>query len=194
MKVRPALLCKALVLGLAAGVLPCAAADGALQDSPFSAADKPAAEVAGGSLRLSGISVIGGKTYVSIYDGREKMSRWIAVGGVLGDIEVVSCDTEKDRSVVRVAGELKVLDLQKPAVVAGAAPALDVTAAAAAFGAQPAESAGVVPASVISPAQAEEEREARMLVTDLLEISIQQRKAYEDAQKTAAAAKQQPNG
>jgi hypothetical protein len=66
---------------------------------------------------------------------------------------------------------------------------------AAAFGAQPSGAAGPAAGSVnvISPTQAAEEREARMLVTDLLEISQQQRKAYEDAQK-AAAAKEPPNG
>jgi hypothetical protein len=36
---------------------------------------------------------------------------------------------------------------------------------------------------------AQQETEARMLVSDLLEIGIQQRKAYEDAQKKAEAEK-----
>lgn len=36
-----------------------------------------------------------------------------------------------------------------------------------------------------SPAEAE--REARMLVSDLLEIGMQQRKAYEEAQRKASA-------
>ena len=35
-----------------------------------------------------------------------------------------------------------------------------------------------------------QEREARMLVSDLLEIGMQQRKAYEEAARKAAAAKQ----
>ena len=42
------------------------------------------------------------------------------------------------------------------------------------------------PAATGSPEQ--EQREARMLVSDLLEIGVQQRKAYQDAKQKAAAA------
>jgi hypothetical protein len=34
---------------------------------------------------------------------------------------------------------------------------------------------------------AQDQREARMLVSDLLEIGVQQRKAYQDAKEKAAA-------
>ena len=44
-----------------------------------------------------------------------------------------------------------------------------------------------------SPAAAmKEQREARMLVSDLLEIGMQQRKAYQDAKAKAAGAPQPP--
>jgi hypothetical protein len=41
-----------------------------------------------------------------------------------------------------------------------------------------------------APEIAKQEREARMLVSDLLEIGMQQRKAYEEAQKKAQQAQQ----
>jgi hypothetical protein len=52
-------------------------------------------------------------------------------------------------------------------------------------------SAATVPIAPVVPlpppsTPAEAEREARMLVSDLLEIGMQQRKAYEEAQRKAA--------
>jgi len=63
----------------------------------------------------------------------------------------------------------------------------------------PQPAAGTVPAADIGPAggqlppviplttREEQEREARMLVSDLMEIGMRQRKAYEDAQRAAKA-------
>jgi hypothetical protein len=45
---------------------------------------------------------------------------------------------------------------------------------------------GPPPAATATPEQ--EQREARMLVSDLLEIGVQQRKAYQDAKQKAAEA------
>jgi hypothetical protein len=55
---------------------------------------------------------------------------------------------------------------------------------AATSAAAPADSA---PATATAATEDDQAREARMLVTDLLDIGMQQRKAYEDAQKQAAA-------
>ena len=45
-----------------------------------------------------------------------------------------------------------------------------------------------------APEVVKQERDARMLVSDLLEIGMAQRKAYEEAQKKAAATPAQPGG
>lgn len=135
--------------------------------------------------QLSAIGVVGEQTFVSIYETAEKRSRWIAVGGSLGDLHVVSCDIEAEQVVVVVGGKTLTLTLPKSAVsTAAAAPA-----PAAATPAMPvAGSAGSeAPAAPDVASDEDKAREARMLVTDLLEIGMQQRKAYEDAQKQAAA-------
>ncbi len=133
--------------------------------------------------QLSAIGVVEGKTYVSIYDAAEKRSRWIAVGGKLGDLQVVSCDVDAEQAVIRVGGQLKTLALPKAAV----------STAAAAMGPETATTPAPALATADNPVAAdkaltdeEQAREARMLVSDLLEIGMQQRKAYEDAQRKAA--------
>jgi hypothetical protein len=58
-----------------------------------------------------------------------------------------------------------------------------------AVAAPPAPSPIVADAAVTPPSAqnlAQEQREARMLVSDLLEIGVQQRKAYQDAKRKAA--------
>jgi hypothetical protein len=136
--------------------------------------------------QLSAIGVVAGKTFVSIYETAEKRSRWIGVGDSLGELHVVSCDIEAEQAVVTIAGQTRTLTLPKPAVTTAASaptsPATGMPAATSA--AAPADSA---PATATAATEDDQAREARMLVTDLLEIGMQQRKAYEDAQKQAAA-------
>jgi hypothetical protein len=80
-----------------------------------------------------------------------------------------------------VAANTPVVDPAANAMPAGAA----VTPAAPAL-------AAVKPQPPPTPAAiAHQEQEARMLVSDLLEIGMAQRKAYEEAQKKAAAEKAQ---
>lgn len=64
------------------------------------------------------------------------------------------------------------------------APVADVSAAAPAPSSAPA--AASTPPPVPDTPQAKQETEARMLVSDLLEIGMAQRKAYEEAQRKAA--------
>jgi hypothetical protein len=180
--IHPAFLLAAFFLGL----VPRSGAQTELQDSPFLPATGSvlAAEtLANGPLQLSGISVVGKKTFVSISDPEQKHSSWIAVGQTVGGVQVVSCDVAGERAVVRTAGQLKVLTLRQPAVAAGGA---DLTVAG---------SVALSTAPLASPAantplteQALQEREARMMVSDLLEIGQQQRKAYEEKKAAADAA------
>ena len=160
------------------------------RESPFLPAGAAAATPgASATLQLAGISVIEPKTYVLLVDtpstGKSR-SRWLAVGTKADDLEVLSCDVDKNEAVVRVGSDLRTLALRKPAASnAGTVPA--------AYAAQSPPLPLVSPAGGAMPQVAplvtreEKEREARMLVSDLLEIGMRQRKAYEEAQRQAAA-------
>jgi hypothetical protein len=184
LSVRPLLLTGSLFLVVGGGA---ARAQTPPAESPFLPAN-PAVSTSHAQssepYQLSAIGVIGEKTFVSIYETADKRSRWIPVGASLGDLHVVSCDIEAEQAVITVGGKTLTLTLPKPAVTAGAAaPApADGTASAAASG-----NPGDNPAATAAASDEDKAREARMLVTDLLEIGMQQRKAYEDAQKKAAA-------
>lgn len=149
-------------------------------DSPFlPPAGATAAAPAQETLQLSGVIASGKSILVNLTDTQTKLSLWIPVGGGAEDIDVVSFDAATDTAVVRVKGDVKNLKLRAPTIVSApiVAPA---SPAASAIGTSP---AAVEPLLT----QADQEREARMLVSDLLEIGLQQRKAYEEARRKAAA-------
>lgn len=124
-----------------------------------------------GTHELVGIIATTKQTLIGITEKSTNKSFWIGLGKSVEGIEVVSCDPPEDRAVVRIGGELMTLSMRSGSNSASAVPG------AAIMG----------PSTPISRAvQAEQEKEARMLVSDLLEIGIQQRKAYEDAQRKAA--------
>ncbi len=182
-----------LLTGLTLGVASRAPAQTALQDSPFmpGTGSGIAPETASGeTLQLTGISVVGKKTFVSIYDVEKKHSRWLAVGDKVDGVEVISCDVKGDKAVVRVAKELENVEpaarVHRPVGTASA-----VAVSGQADLGLPTASVAVQSPSAPLTEQAIQEREARMMVSDLLEIGQQQRKAYEEkkAALDAAAAK-----
>ena len=120
------------------------------------------------------------QTLVGITERTSRKSHWIPVGKTVDGIEVISCDADAEKATVRIGGELKTLAM-KVSMPSGPAPAPALVQT-------PARGNPVV-AQRLTPKQAEEEREARMLVSDLLEIGIQQRKAYEEAQRKAGQKK-----
>ncbi|QYM79892.1 hypothetical protein K0B96_04550 [Horticoccus luteus] len=132
------------------------------------------------TLQLSGVIASGESVLVNLTDSQTKRSLWIPVGKTVDDIEVLSCDLKTDTVVVRAKGQVKTLKLRTATIVTApaSAPLAPSVIASGPDGA---------PAPLLT--QAEQEREARMLVSDLLEIGLQQRKAYEEAQRKAAAAK-----
>lgn len=154
-----------------------ALAQGLSTDSPFMPAGGAAAALPGaqGAHELVGIIATSSQTLVGITQTATKKSVWIPVGKVVDGIEVVSCDPKQDRAVIRVNGETKTLAL-RAANVSPAAPGGPATVS-------------TLPALAKPGSQAEQEREARMLVSDLMEIGMQQRKAYEEAQRKAAQQK-----
>ena len=177
-----------VLFALATGLLVRAADIELTRESPFLPAGATAAAPAeSATLQLAGISVIEPQIYVLLVDtanAAKSRSRWIAIGTKVDDLEVLSCDVNKDEAVVRVGSEVKTLALRKPA---GAK-----NGATAALPGQSFSNPLVGPAGGALPQVAplvtreEKEREARMLVSDLLEIGMRQRKAYEEAQRKAA--------
>jgi hypothetical protein len=128
---------------------------------------------------------------VCIYERQKKHSEWIAVGETSDGIRVVSYDAANDSAVVTVDGARKDL-VMRQAAVAALSPSYDPRVPSAGGGLVaslvPAPTGPATPQSV-----ANDQREARMLVSDLLEIGVQQRKAYQDAkQKAAASTSAQP--
>lgn len=171
-----------------------ARADSALvADSPFSPSGTASA-AAGASApaeayELAGSSVQGNTVVVCIFDRQAKHSAWIGVGETAGGIHVLSFDAQRDRAVVTISGTRKELGLRKATYgAAGPQPLPHPTAAVAVDTPPPVASPAEVPKTPVPPTVAEhDQQEARMLVSDLLEIGIQQRKAYQEAKQKAAS-------
>jgi hypothetical protein len=159
----------------------------ALSTSPFlppASVARSGAQTLSSPYELTGTSTTSSGTEVCIFDKQAKSSHWIAIGSAFGDIRVVSYDPASDEAVITVHGSRMSLGLRKA-----------VISALPGFAAAPVAipiSATVVPRNSGPPAQpqspqdaerAKKEREARMLVSDLMDIGMQQRKAYEEAQK-----------
>ncbi len=177
-----------ILFALATELLLRAADTGSMRESPFlPSGSTAAAPVESATLQLAGISVIEPQIYVLLVDttnAAKSRSRWIAVGSKDDDLEVLSCDVDQDVAVVRVGLEVKTLTLRK--------------SAGAKSGPLPVFPAPTPPSPLVGPVggalpqvaplvtREEKEREARMLVSDLLEIGMRQRKAYEEAQRKAA--------
>jgi hypothetical protein len=149
--------------------------------SPFS----PAGGISGGigapaeAYELAGSTVQGADVTVCIFERAAKHSRWIPVGGITDGIRVISFDAAHDTAVVNVGGAIKELTMRKATIA-------PLGSSSMAVAAPPAPAPVVADAAVTPPSAqnlAQEQREARMLVSDLLEIGVQQRKAYQDAKR-----------
>ena len=178
-----------ILFALASGLLLRAADTGLLQESPFlPTGTTTAAPVESATLQLAGISVIDPQIYVLLVDttnAAKSHSHWIAVGTKVDDLEVLSCDADKDMAVVRVGSEVKTLTLRKSAgAKSGAMPVFPTLSPPTPL---VGPASGALPQVAPLVTREEKEREARMLVSDLLEIGMRQRKAYEEAQRKAAA-------
>jgi hypothetical protein len=171
------LCCSAVLLSAAV-----ASATDAPKNSPLGQAGAaPSANTALANLEFSGVSSVGSKIMINLYDRQEKRGFWVEAGKTSGGVTVVSYDNAHDQVTVRVNGAEKTLPLRAPsAVVNGTAAVVPPPPAPAAAPIAPA----TAPAQPLS--QARQEEEARMLVSDLLEIGMAQRRAYEEAQRRAA--------
>lgn len=211
-----------LALFLFAVTAVAAAADssaGLPKKSPFELRGGSAAPVAAAneSFEFAGVSSMGKKTDLIIYDKTAKKSHWIAPGETKEGIAVINYDAAREEAVVKVNGVQKTLALRKAGGPVGTArtaanpsagfntPVPTVLPAPASANPPVPNAAGTAavpttggntsspttsppPPAPGSPAevQARQETEARMLVSDLLEIGMAQRRAYEEAQRKAS--------
>lgn len=185
------------------------------KSSPFlppAGANAPATAAAGENLEFAGVSSLGKRTDLIFHDKAAKKNHWVGVGETKEGIQVVSYDERREQAVIKHQGTQKTLPLRKgartvagpaaplpPGVLQPVAPALPVNAVPNVVFA-PAPPAPATPPPAEPPAtdptkpagppvpevQQRQETEARMLVSDLLEIGMAQRRAYEDAQRKAA--------
>lgn len=185
--------------------------------SPFVPAGAAGAAVAAASetIEFAGVTTVGRRTDLIFHDKTTKRNHWIAKGETKEGISVLNYDALRQQVVVKVNGTEKTLSLRKAATPRSGprpvapqpsgfnVPAVAATTPAVAAGEQivitPGTGAGqagvTISAAPAAPAAAEspeatrirQETEARMLVSDLLEIGMAQRKAYEEAQRKAAS-------
>jgi hypothetical protein len=187
------------------------APSGLPRQSPFAPAGAPAAETGAApaeNLEFAGVSSVGRRTDLIFHDREAKRTHWIGVGESKAGIQVVAYDSRREQAILKVNGADKVLPLRKGSKPSGA----PVAAAPAPATAPDAPPPGVVfaqpfpglaqphaigdsPTNLqpVPPAPPQrQEAEARMLVSDLLEIGMAQRRAYEEAQRRQAQANPPP--
>lgn len=189
------------------------------------------AQAASETIEFVGVSTIGKHTDLIFLDKTSKKSHWIAKGDTVEGITLLNYDAQREEAVVKINGSQKTLPLRQGAKPGAAGRGIPQMAAGfnvaqlpqpAVLPTQTVVTPAVVPPppvpTPVAPPQMEApkppeapstpeavkkaETEARMLVSDLLEIGMQQRKAYEEAQRKAAegvtnqatpTASQQPN-
>jgi len=188
-----------LVVSLAL-IAPAAAtrAQSLLKESPFNPAPGPNAAfvqpTAPGTYEFVGMTVVGNVTLLSINRVSDKHSFWVPLGKTVNQITAMSYDPRSETAVVRAENQTLTLKMRKAMIApAGAAPAFASTLPPAQAPAMPSTEVEPPPPPPPNagppPAMTDEDKanEARMLVSDLLEIGQRQRQAYEEAQRQANA-------
>lgn len=145
-----------------------------------------AADAGSAVFEFNGLIRTGDQILVCVTSLPERHSRWIAVGSQSDGIKVARYDASSQQIVVEAAGRSHTVALRQSTPVIG-------NRAGGAVAASDMAPLPVAPTVARAPVTNEEkEREARFLVSDLLEIGMIQRKAYEEAQKKKAAAPPPP--
>jgi hypothetical protein len=192
---KPFVACQPIRLSLAAVAIACSTGGifgqtALVGNSPF--APSGAAIVQGSApaqdYELTGSTSEDQQVSVCIFERQTKRSAWIPVGGNVDGIHVISFDNNHDTAVLMISGQRKEVSMRKPSIAkspgvfaATERPVFTANSPASPIAAAPEPP----PAAMTAPEQ--EQREARMLVSDLLEIGVQQRKAYQDAKLKAAS-------
>lgn len=160
------------------------------------------------SIELTGILSVDGKPKFSVRDTSSGRSFWIGLGETEEGLTIRSYDEAASSVVVEGRGESRQLVIREARVTT--ATGIPVPIQVAGPPGQPARMAAIIPNPPPPPARpqqapaqqsaprqmaadgtapktdAEKERDARLLVSDLLEISIKERKRYEENQRRAA--------
>jgi hypothetical protein len=183
------------------------------KNSPFMPPAGAAGPTAAASetIEFAGVSSVGKRTDLIFHDKSTKKSHWVGIGETKEGIAVLTYDNRREQAVIKLNGVEKILTLRKGGAPTGAG-AGPMPAPAGFHAAAPAPIASPVvfgppttapvapPAAVENPVslaakpaapsipetQLKQETEARMLVSDLLEIGMAQRRAYEEAQRKAS--------
>lgn len=192
------------------------AASSAPKASPFmppaAAAQVTAAGDSGETLEFAGISSVGSRTDYIVHDRSSKKSFWIGMGEAKNGIALVSHDPKRDILTLTANGIQRQLPLRKVATGAGRPGSAPVVGNQASIPSpldtsvitppppppalpspsqDPATAVAETKPAPTTPAQEailKQETEARNLVSDLLEIGMAQRRAYEEAQRRNSSA------
>ena len=172
-------------------------------DNPFrpTGGAAPAAVSTGNAeldaLQFSGLSSIGTQRSFNFTDARTRKSFWIPLNGTENGFSVVSYDETNEQVVVRYGTHQRPLSLRKAVLVAApgaptAGPTRPAATTVTAAAPQPRGSGVDEIKNPKTPAEIKQaEYEARMLVSDLLDISMkareEQRKLREAQQRGRAA-------
>lgn len=159
------------------------------------------------SFELTGILSVGGKPQFSVRDTSTNRGFWLGLGETQDGLTVRSYDEASSSVVLEGRGARRNLVIREARVTTAAPPPPVVNPhlqpagpplAAPQPGVAGPQQNAQIPPSAKKQAQAqvrdakgrtneEAERDARLLVSDLMEISIQERKRYEENQRRAAA-------
>lgn len=160
------------------------------QSSPFMAANQAKAGASAGQnaeqgpaeFEFTGFVNLGGTPMVCITSVAEQRSHWLKPGQSAHGISLVSHDAATDQVVIRHQGRDLRLALKERSFDESKLAAYQPPASSG-----PVRSAGLAEHVPLTPK--EKETEARMLVSDLLEIGMIQRKAYAEAKQKEVEAK-----
>ena len=172
------------------------------KESPFSQAGSPKSPAKDEPIEFTGVSTVGKKTMINLYNREAKRGFWVEEGKSSDGVSVVKYDSARDQVTIKRNGTEKTLSLRTAsAVVSGPAvvtptmqpisvPTMAVPPGTNVASTQVSASPAIAPQTPATTPDAQtrarQEEEARMLVSDLLEIGIAQRRAYEEAQRKAA--------
>ncbi len=173
------------------------------KNSPFlppAAAGAPTA-AASETIEFAGVSSVGKHTDLIFHDKSTKKSHWIGLGETKEGITVLNYDNRREQAVIKLNGVQKILTLRKgsgtskspagsmpmmmPAPLPIPAPMIEPVASVPIVE-SPVPLAPKPEGPPVPETQLKQETEARMLVSDLLEIGMAQRRAYEEAQRKSA--------
>ena len=189
------------LVGLAVVAVAGAAPASLRQVSPFAPPDGPAPVAdsqALGSIELTGILVMDKKPRFNLHDLASNRSFWILLGQSQNGLTATGYDAASNSVVVEGRGGVRAIRLKEARVISVPVPPSGMVANSGATmpGGQPRPIAlpEPLPANLTPQqrVQRQQETEARMMVSDLLELSMQERARYQEQMRRRAAPPQNP--